>query len=202
VTLSDDQPLGRRERKKAATRRAIEAAARRLFAERGFEGTSVADITEAVDVSERTFYRYFASKEDVLFGPWRQELELATAMIEARPVDEGPLEAMRGALLAMADHFEEQRERHFFVANLALTSKAVADYQGQVIVPTVVETLTAALGRRLGVAPTEDLRPYLFAGVAAAAIHAAVVNWVASRGGRPLPDLLVEALDLVVTTPG
>jgi Transcriptional regulator len=190
-------PAGRRERKKAATRRAIEDAARRLFAERGFEGTSVVDITEAVDVSERTFYRYFTSKEDVLFGSWRDDLALAVALIESRPPAEAPLEAMRGALLAMADHFEARRDRHFFVARLATSSPAVAEYQGQVIVPTLVETLAGALGRRLGVDPTTDLRPYLFAGVAAAAVHAALANWVAARGERPLQELLLEALDLL-----
>ena len=88
--------VGRRERKKEATRRAIEDTARQLFSQHGFAKTSVLDITEAVDVAERTFYRYFTSKEDVLFGPWRQDLDLALGLIESRPPSEDPLEAMRG----------------------------------------------------------------------------------------------------------
>lgn len=188
---------GRRERKKAATRQAIEDTARELYAQRGFDKTSVLDITETIDVSERTFYRYFTSKEDVLFGPWRRDLELAIELIESRPPSESPLEAMRGALLAMASHFEENRDRYLFIAQLAGSSADVAAYQGAVIMPSLVEAGALGLARRLGVEPTEDLRPYLFAGVGAAAVNAAVANWVALDGKPPLQELLMEALDLL-----
>ena len=189
--------IGRRERKKEATRLAIENAARDLFAEQGFDETSVLDITETVDVSERTFYRYFVSKEDVLFGPWRRDLDVAIDLIESRPQSEDPLEAMRGVLLAMADHFEENRERYFFIAQLAVSSPDVAAYQGTVFVPALIEAGAQGLARRLGVDPLTDLRPYLFSGVAAAAVNAAMVNWVAIEGRRPLQDLLLDALDLL-----
>ena len=189
--------VGRRERKKEATRLAIEDAARNLFTERGFDETSVLDITETVDVSERTFYRYFVSKEDALFGPWRQDLDIAIDLIESRPQSEEPLEAMRGVLLAMADHFEENRERYFFIAQLAVSSPDVAAYQGKVFVPAFVEAGAQGLARRLGVDPFTDLRPYLFAGIGAAAVNAAMVNWVAGGGRRPLQDLLLDALDLL-----
>ncbi len=189
--------VGRRERKKEATRRAIEDTARELFSQHGFAKTSVLDITETVDVSERTFYRYFTSKEDVLFGPWRQDLDLALEIMESRPSSEDPLEAMRGALLAMADHLEDNREQYFFIAQLAISSPDVAAYQGTVFIPTLIEAGAQALARRLGVDPSTDLRPYLFAGVAAAATNAAMVNWVASRGDRTLEDLMIDALDLL-----
>lgn len=188
---------GRRERKKAATRQAIEDTARDLYARKGFDKTSVVDITDAIDISERTFYRYFTSKEDVLFGPWRRDLELAIALIESRPSSESPLEAMRGALLAMATHFEDNRERYLFIAQLAASSEDVAAYQGSVIMPSLVEAAALGLARRLGVEPTTDLRPYLFAGVGAAAVNAAVANWVALDGRPPLQDLLMDALELV-----
>ncbi|MCZ7532645.1 MAG: TetR/AcrR family transcriptional regulator [Acidimicrobiia bacterium] len=188
---------GRRERKKAATRQAIEDTARKLYANRGFDKTSVVDITEAIDVSERTFYRYFTSKEDVLFGPWRRDLKLAVQLIESRPPSESPLEAMRGALQAMASHFEDNTERYLFIAQLATSSEDVAAYQGAVIMPSLVEAGAQGLARRLGVEASSDLRPYLFAGVGAAAVNAAVKRWVASGGQHPLQDLLMDALDLL-----
>ena len=188
---------GRRDRKKMATRIAIEDAAARLYATRGFKETSVPDITEMANVSQRTFYRYFASKEDVLFGSWRQDLAVTVRLIESRPPNESPLEAMRGALLAMAEHFEQNRERYSFIAQLSASSRDVAAYQGRVIIPAIVEAFAEGLARRLDVEALTDLRPYVFAGVAAAAVNAAMIVWVTGLGTEPLENVLLDALDLL-----
>ncbi len=188
---------GRRDRKKMATRIAIEDAAARLYTTHGFKETSVPDITEMAGVSQRTFYRYFASKEDVLFGSWRQDLAVTVRLIESRPPNESPLEAMRGALLAMAEHFEQNRERYSFIAQLSASSRDVAAYQGRVIIPAIVEAFAEGLARRLDVEALTDLRPYVFAGVAAAAVNAAMIVWVAGLGTEPLENVLLDALDLL-----
>ena len=72
ATQSDDsQPLSLRERKKRLAQTTIEEAALRLFQQKGYEQTSIQDIADAVMMSSRTFFRYFASKEEVLFAPMR-----------------------------------------------------------------------------------------------------------------------------------
>ncbi|QFU87157.1 DNA-binding transcriptional regulator EnvR [Amycolatopsis sp. YIM 10] len=75
---------GRRERKKQLTRQALVNAAVRLFTERGYDQTGVADIAEAADVSKRTFFLHFPSKEDVLLADGGDRVDLAVQVIEGR----------------------------------------------------------------------------------------------------------------------
>ncbi|GAA3182501.1 MULTISPECIES: TetR family transcriptional regulator [Streptomyces] len=102
---------GLRERKKQRTRDALVRTALELIATRGYEGTTVDDIAEAVDVSQRTFFRYFASKEEVaLFVPRLAESHVVDA-VHRRPPDEVPLEALRRAVLDSWDGITEAVER-------------------------------------------------------------------------------------------
>ncbi|MBB3455550.1 AcrR family transcriptional regulator [Rhizobium sp. BK313] len=89
---------GRRERKRRQTRERIEAAALALFLEHGFDGTTIEDITEAADVSKRSFFDYFPSKEEVVFA-WQDNFsdELVDA-IAAQPKDASIVEVIEGAL--------------------------------------------------------------------------------------------------------
>ncbi|MFD4865789.1 TetR/AcrR family transcriptional regulator [Streptomyces sp. NPDC058412] len=98
---------GLRERKKRRTRDALLRAALLLFLSQGYERTTVDEITDAVDVSQRTFFRYFANKEEVVFAVQDLTEEHFVASLHARPAAEGPLEAMRGAVLAAWDTVEE-----------------------------------------------------------------------------------------------
>lgn len=89
---------GRRDRKKAETRQALRAAAHRLFAEKGFSRTTIDDITEAADVSRRTFFRYYDSKDDLLRADVSDLLPAMLAALRARPAEETPWAAILAAL--------------------------------------------------------------------------------------------------------
>jgi AcrR family transcriptional regulator len=97
--------LGRRERKKLETRRALFRAAIELFSERGVDATTVEDIAEAVDVSARTFHRYFASKEDVLFFDAAERRARFAAYLDGRPAGEALLDSLRAAAHDLTDAF-------------------------------------------------------------------------------------------------
>jgi AcrR family transcriptional regulator len=95
--------LGRREQHKAATRTALHEAALRMFAEHGYEQTTVRDIAEAAGVTERTFFRYFPAKEDLVLGEVLDLIPELRAHIVARPADETPYQAVLGALRTIAE---------------------------------------------------------------------------------------------------
>ncbi|MGW2569534.1 TetR family transcriptional regulator [Streptomyces sp. NPDC001537] len=99
-----------RERKKQRTRDALLRAAVELFTTRGYEQTTVDDIAEAVDVSQRTFFRYFTGKEEAALA--LQELAVARFVeaVRTRPADEAPLAALRQAVLEGWDTLHETIE--------------------------------------------------------------------------------------------
>jgi AcrR family transcriptional regulator len=96
-----------RERKKQRTRDALLRAAVELFTTRGYEATTVDDIAEAVDVSQRTFFRYFAGKEEAALA--LQELAVGgfVEAVRERPADEAPMQALRQAVLEGWDTLHE-----------------------------------------------------------------------------------------------
>lgn len=96
-TSADGKPkVGLRERKKARTRAEIQRQALRLFAERGYEATTVAQIAEAAEVSESTFFRYFPTKEDVVL--WDEFDPLVFEAFKERPPELGAVRALREAI--------------------------------------------------------------------------------------------------------
>ncbi|MET8330429.1 TetR family transcriptional regulator [Streptomyces sp. NPDC005181] len=94
-----EQPTGLRERKKRRTRDALLHAALELFTTQGYEETTVDEIVDAVDVSQRTFFRYFASKEETAFAVQEMVESRFLSELRQRPAVERPFEAMRSAVL-------------------------------------------------------------------------------------------------------
>ncbi|MEV8561301.1 TetR family transcriptional regulator [Streptomyces sp. NPDC051917] len=98
-------PAGLRERKKEETRNRLLEGAARLFRERGFEATTVADIAAYANVSVRTFFRYFESKEALLLPDGVEIFAYVENALARRPADEEPLDAVCNALLEAAEPF-------------------------------------------------------------------------------------------------
>ncbi|MFF4014024.1 TetR family transcriptional regulator [Streptomyces sp. NPDC001843] len=102
---------GLRERKKERTRDALVRAALELFVAAGYERTTVDEIAEAVGVSQRTFFRYFAGKEDAAFFVTRLAESHYIRALRERPPGEAPLEALRQAVLGSWDTIGEAIEQ-------------------------------------------------------------------------------------------
>ncbi|MCX5280723.1 TetR/AcrR family transcriptional regulator [Streptomyces sp. NBC_00198] len=103
--MSESERPGLRERKKDGTRRGLREAAGRLFAERGFAQTTVADIAAEANVSERTFFRYFENKEALLLPDGVELYARIEEAFLARPRDEAPLDAACGAITDAVAYF-------------------------------------------------------------------------------------------------
>jgi AcrR family transcriptional regulator len=92
-----------RERKRVRTRQALIDAAAKLFERRGYDGTTIADIAAAADVSTRTFFSYFASKEDVVFPDADARVQAALIAIDERRPGERPMELLLRGLAELGD---------------------------------------------------------------------------------------------------
>jgi AcrR family transcriptional regulator len=107
-------PEGLRERKKRLTREAIFAAAARLFAERGFEKVTVAEIADAANVSVKTLFTYVSAKEELLFSGRPTVLDAVVQAVANRRIGQTPLVAAAQALLAAVDERDESRSLEAF----------------------------------------------------------------------------------------
>lgn len=101
---------GQREKNRAERRAALIAAAYALFATRGYSATTMDDVAQTAGLSRRTAFRYFASKEDLVFPEREERLARLRALLEPRE-GERPFETVRRACLALARHFEDDAGR-------------------------------------------------------------------------------------------
>jgi AcrR family transcriptional regulator len=190
-----------RERKKLATRRVIRRVALELFAERGFSHVTVEDIAAAAEVSPRTFFNYFPSKEAVLFGadPGRAE-EVRARLVHDLP-GRSALEVLRAVLVDRAGRVAaELAELGSDPARWAAQMKAVqADPQLRAAqaahMAQVESSFATALAERLGTDSHRDPYPLLLASAALAVLRSTMAFWVAGGGTVPLEQLVAAAFD-------
>lgn len=185
---------GRRERKRAQTHEALIEAAMRLFHRKGFEATTVEDITEAVDVSPRTFFRHFGTKEDVVFAGHEAQIELLDAALAERPADEPILDAIVGAIGGLAHVLDGQSDVIQTQRMLVESSSALRARSAQ-LRDQLAGVVADFVAERLGVSVETDLRPMLVGGAVVGALGAAIDTW--AEVGDNLPARVNEALALL-----
>lgn len=179
--VHDAPPAGRRERKKLRTREALVDAAFTLFQEKGFEATTVEEIADAVDVSSRTFFRYFASKEEVALG-FQEEQRLAMMKVLAeRPADEPVVTALRRAIVSVVQECEHggggfDPERFGCIQELMASSPALLAGSLEHSQKKQYE-LTQIIADRMGVDSATDLRPHVVAAAATCTFQAIAESW-------------------------
>lgn len=187
--------MSRRERKVAETRAAILCAAQRLISENGFEDTTIERIAEEADVAPRTFFRYFPTKEAVLFAELDSARDELLATLEQRPADEDVLESIAIVLHQFAEEIDQRWDQFSWVREV--TDAYRLDRSADRVAASQVIHARAAdvIAERLGVDQRTDARP----GAWAKAIMGTFGQTVflgphASPTGRTF-DLFIEMLE-------
>jgi AcrR family transcriptional regulator len=168
----------------------LEQAALELYAEHGFDQTTVAEIAERAGLTERTFFRHFADKREVLFGGQDALIELVTKHIAEAPDAASPIDVVRDALQAVGQMFADRREH-------ARRRQAVVDANPGLQERELIKlaSLAAAMAdglQRRGVAQPAAA---LTAETAVAVFKVAFVRWLSSRKDSDLSQVIGDSLD-------
>ncbi|MFF2952108.1 TetR family transcriptional regulator [Kitasatospora sp. NPDC057965] len=189
-----EAPLSLRERKKLKTRQTIRREAYRLIAEQGYENTTVDRIAAAAEISPSTFFRYFATKEDLVLTD-----EYDPAMIEAllaRPSDEPFLRSCREAVIGMIRHLLEHEREELLVRMRLVRDVPALRARMMDSANDPRQLYLTALTRRAGVPePTFAMR--IAATALAAATTEAVLQWAESEGAEDIADLVDRAFAIL-----
>ena len=195
----------RRERKKRQTRDALVHAALKLFVAKGYEHTAVREITDAVDVSERTFFRYFANKEDLAVSFVRDASDALIRELAVRPPEEEPFVALRNAFHASlravtADDASPGEESLYLlvVKLIDATPSLLAAYLRYL--HDRDDEIVRVLGEREGVDPVSDLRPRIAAVVFGGLVATATKQW--RTGGCGSVAEMLAAVDACLAQVG
>lgn len=179
------------ERKRRAVRGELSEAALPLLVERGFESVTIDDLARVAGVSRRTFFRYFSSKDDMVFAFLDQWAVRLAADIVARPADEDPVAAVHHAFRQLTIAYED---RALVLVRLVRETPALRQ-QERINREHLRSAVVTALARRLGVDEEGSLRPQILATIAFAPLDAAMLAWFTSRSNQEIGTLLDEALD-------
>ncbi len=180
---ADPRNSGLRERKKRQTRDALIDTAHQLFAAHGYDGTTTGQIAAAVDVSQRTLFRYFANKDDIALAPLDQVLDSLYRAVRDRPAREAPMTALRAAIRVVWQELVDAPDPAdsrlpAFVATIRLVERTPALLAANLRRQAEREQrLARIIADREGLDPTSDPRPRLAVAVFDAALRVATNSW-------------------------
>lgn len=181
--------MGLRERKKIATRRAIAAVALELAHRDGPEHVTVDDIAAAADVSPRTIFNYFGTKDEAILGASPESRSETIEMVRARPVGEPPLESLKAVLLERLTTMDETGL--YWRSRAELVRRFPALQPAYVASQVALETeLISVVAERMDLDPAVDMYPALVVAVAFAALRVALARpgMAAVDGARVLDE--------------
>jgi AcrR family transcriptional regulator len=189
-----NQQPGLRERKKQRTRETIARAARELFAEHGYHETTLPEIAEAADVSTRTIFAYFPSKEDILFSNFPVMKDALALALAERPEGQDALETVRRFILSVAEAEQtdvDEQVRVCIHSDETLRSHLRARIAG------LEEVIAPAIAKDLG-APDDDFRPQVVAASLTAAFNVFTDRAEGSSAKRKSPDEVAAMIDPII----
>jgi AcrR family transcriptional regulator len=170
----------------------LEKAAFELYRDRGFDRTTVAEIAERAGVTERTFFRHFADKREILFsGAGQLQALLVDAVVEA-PADASPFEAVRAALETAGAFFDDRREFARQRQTIILGSEELRERE-LIKLATLAAALADALRRR----GADDQVAALTGEVAIAVFRVAFEAWIGDDGPTTLTRRFRDSFDAV-----
>ncbi len=168
----------------------LEHAALQLYVERGFEQTTVAEIARRAGLTERTFFRHFADKREVLFGGAGSLQDLLVSTLASTPESAAPIDAIATALAAAGALLQERRvysrQRQTVIA-------ANPELQERELIK--LASLSAALADTLRRRGVRDSAASLAAEAGIAVFRIAFERWINETNQRDLPQLIRESLD-------
>jgi AcrR family transcriptional regulator len=195
---SDLKEAGLRERKKERTREALEAAACDLFERKGFDHTTVEEIADACDVSRRTFFRYFSSKEDAFAGDHEAKTALFTSLLAARPAGEPALESVRMVIRGLCESFDRDKQATLRRMRIAAASNDLHQLEAESYDARLDGLVESLVARSRG--PVDDdvrLQARLILGAAIVVMRSTAEQWMNDDGRSDLVEMVDHAFDLL-----
>ncbi|WP_027343221.1 TetR/AcrR family transcriptional regulator [Hamadaea tsunoensis] len=170
----------------------LEQAALELYVERGYEQTTVAEIAKVAGLTERTFFRHFADKREVLFSGSHVLQDLLVGAISASPAGTPPIEVIVDAFAAAGELLEERRA---FAERRQQVVSAHAELRERELLK--MAALSSAAAEALRDAGTPEPHASLAAEAGVAVFRVAFERWIGNQDGPRLPDVIRETAQLL-----